>query len=266
MTSVSQSSQSKVSVYRKIAIALGAVGMLTLIAVVLAYAVLIDSGLSQDSTDWGTFGDFVGGIAGTVIALSTLVALVIALQLQAKELEQMRSALDEQTKATQKQIERARLYEERRVQPLLKAEWSIDSNTQCIYWRITNVGLGPCIMDSIELFVFGQMIGSHEFDSRQKAHEVWCRALSKTLDSGYPGDERVFVEPLQEFKRALKDGEYQQTVRVNCTDRVNVYTAADILDRSLRPVIRFRSLAGVPLSTEHQYDRIVRESGVGDML
>src|SRR5688572_33197683 len=57
--------------------------------------------LGQRSADWGTFGDFVGGIAGTVVGVLTLWAIAMTLRVQAEELEATRAELAKQTQAAQ---------------------------------------------------------------------------------------------------------------------------------------------------------------------
>lgn len=152
--------------------------MIAFTSAVIAYGVLLNGPLSQASADWGTFGDFIGGMAGTVIALATLVALVVALQLQAKELEETRQALRDQVAATRDQLQDVRRYETRRVRPILKAEWFAEEKKERVFWRITNVGLGPCILDSVDFYVDRKKVSSHEFDSVEDAHQVWREVIS----------------------------------------------------------------------------------------
>jgi hypothetical protein len=59
---------------------------------------------SGNSEDWGAFGAYIAGAAGTVISLGTLIALAITLALQAEDLEQTRSAMQQQISAAQRQI------------------------------------------------------------------------------------------------------------------------------------------------------------------
>lgn len=44
------------------------------------------AGLSNDQTVWGLFGDFVGGTANPILAFLTLIALVVTIVLQSKQL------------------------------------------------------------------------------------------------------------------------------------------------------------------------------------
>jgi len=121
----------------------------------LAYFSFVQGRVSNHAADWGTFGDFVGGIAGTAIALVTLIALVGTLRLQAKELEETRQALQDQAKSARDQIYQSMRFEERRVQPILKTEWHPDGGTGFTHWVMTNVGLGPCILDQLDLYWYG---------------------------------------------------------------------------------------------------------------
>ena len=82
--------------YRNIAIGLGIGGLGVILASLLAYAIRFWAMPVGESEDWGTFGDFVGGFAGTFLGLLTLAAIAITLHLQANELEDTRSALQRQ--------------------------------------------------------------------------------------------------------------------------------------------------------------------------
>lgn len=74
-----------------------AAGCAALVISILAYFAWLHSlDLSKSSSDWGTFGDFVGGIAGTAISLVTLWAIASTLKLQAKELAETKQQLQDQ--------------------------------------------------------------------------------------------------------------------------------------------------------------------------
>ena len=79
------------------AIALSAFGLAALGTSTFAYwRAFHRFGLSSYYEDWGSFGAFVSGIAGTAIALATLVALAVTFALQARELENSRHAVERQ--------------------------------------------------------------------------------------------------------------------------------------------------------------------------
>jgi hypothetical protein len=65
----------KMDIYRRIAWTLGIFGTSVFIASVGAYAARLGhNGISRTPADWGAYGDFVSGIAGTLIGLATLAA------------------------------------------------------------------------------------------------------------------------------------------------------------------------------------------------
>lgn len=67
-----------------------------LISVGVYWHFLHKNGISPDPTDWGSFGAYITGAAGTLIALVTLIALAITLHLQATELRLSRKLMSEQ--------------------------------------------------------------------------------------------------------------------------------------------------------------------------
>jgi hypothetical protein len=83
--------------YRIIAKVLGGTGVVALLVSILSYLWWFKAGtISNDSAKWGTFGDYVSGFGGTIVALATLIAVVYALDLQDRELSATRSALNRQ--------------------------------------------------------------------------------------------------------------------------------------------------------------------------
>jgi hypothetical protein len=83
--------------YLGIAVGLSVIGVAALTLSVFAYwRELHHLGISLRSDEWGSFGAYVGGIAGTIIALATLIALAVTLALQAREMEKARHAVARQ--------------------------------------------------------------------------------------------------------------------------------------------------------------------------
>jgi hypothetical protein len=64
--------------------------VLSLFLYVITFA---DLGLSPEQSDWGQFGDYLGGTLNPVFGFLTLMALLATIRLQAKELEATRAAL-----------------------------------------------------------------------------------------------------------------------------------------------------------------------------
>jgi hypothetical protein len=61
---------------------------------VALYFMVFRGPVSTSTGDWGTFGDYVGGVAGTLIALGAFVALLETLRLQSASLQQQRRDID----------------------------------------------------------------------------------------------------------------------------------------------------------------------------
>ena len=70
----------------KIMIGLGTLGFVVGGIVLFHYWRMFGDSLSKDQAIWGQFGDYVGGILGSVFALLALVALLLTLRLQSREL------------------------------------------------------------------------------------------------------------------------------------------------------------------------------------
>jgi hypothetical protein len=80
-------------------------GLLALVVTAGLYWHRLSAGqFSSNSEDWGSFGAYIAGAAGTIISLGTLIALAITLALQAEDLEQTKSAMHQQVSAVQRQI------------------------------------------------------------------------------------------------------------------------------------------------------------------
>lgn len=60
------------------------------------------AGLSSSNTDWGTFGDFVGGTLNPILSFLSLIALMLTIVLQSRELEATRKELERTASAQEK--------------------------------------------------------------------------------------------------------------------------------------------------------------------
>lgn len=65
--------------------------------------------LSQNSGDWGTFGDFVGGILNPLVAFSAFYWLTVSVSIQHRELGETRKALVDTSKSQKEQVNIAKL-------------------------------------------------------------------------------------------------------------------------------------------------------------
>lgn len=87
-------------------------GAIFLFCVTLAfYFYTFHNGFSTDHTEWGTFGDFMGGTLNPIFAIFTLFAIIYTIKIQTEELELSREELkatrEEFAKSSQAQQEQS---------------------------------------------------------------------------------------------------------------------------------------------------------------
>jgi hypothetical protein len=249
------------SFYSIAALVLGLIGVLALTISVWQYAAHVGGQIVDDRTAWGMFGDFLGGFVGTIIALATLIALAITVHLQAQTLADTRAALTDQAATAQKQLRLIERTEALKLRPLLKGEWfpAERSDRAAIDWRITNVGPGPALVDSVELHTDGRKLGEHTFKLGPEMLGAWRSAISailrETLGETMPA-EAVALMPMTGLQRAIGSREYQASVRLYRATPGDCRAAMGILNSRLDVVIHFRSMAGEKLSTREQLEDI----------
>jgi hypothetical protein len=87
--------------------------LITLVLLPLIYFfwfyVILDYKLSTETTHWGEFGDFLGGILNPLIAIFAVYWLSQSIMIQKQELSETRDALNKSQKAQTKQAELALL-------------------------------------------------------------------------------------------------------------------------------------------------------------
>jgi len=94
----------RVRFYHLAAIALAIFGTLIFVVALFAYYhALHGGGLSPNSEDWGSFGAYLSGLAGTFISLVTLIALALNLEMTARELQDTRRVMQDQASVLQSQ-------------------------------------------------------------------------------------------------------------------------------------------------------------------
>lgn len=67
-----------------------------------------NNGLTSESSNWGAFGDFMGGTLNPIFALFSLFAIIYTIKIQTQELEFSR----EELKATKEELEKSRIAQE----------------------------------------------------------------------------------------------------------------------------------------------------------
>ncbi|EXE75534.1 hypothetical protein B9Y01_12270 [Acinetobacter baumannii] len=88
------------------------IGIAILIFIIVFGVYIIKFGkweLAKDKGDWGTFGDYVGGLLNPTIAALALFWLITSVKLQIKELKKTNEALAETVKSAKKQQEQVSL-------------------------------------------------------------------------------------------------------------------------------------------------------------
>ncbi|WP_336289726.1 putative phage abortive infection protein [Aeromonas dhakensis] len=76
--------------------------ILSIILTLIIYFYNFNGSLSTDHQRWGTFGDFMGGTLNPILSFISLIALLITLTLQSKELEASREELERSATAQEK--------------------------------------------------------------------------------------------------------------------------------------------------------------------
>ncbi len=79
--------------------------IITVIALTFYITHFFNSDLSEKSSDWGAFGDYIGGVLGASYAFLALIALLLTLKLQTIELRNSSRELENSAVALNKQSE-----------------------------------------------------------------------------------------------------------------------------------------------------------------
>ncbi|MEQ9567132.1 MAG: hypothetical protein RLN85_15190 [Pseudomonadales bacterium] len=216
---MSNSKPARSETYKWIAYGLAIFGVVVLAVAFLIYRKQFAGDYSPSGSDWGQFGDYIGGVAGTLLAFATLIALVVALVVQATELEETRRALEDQVEASNNQLKLIKETERVRIQPVLKIEWfPHPANMNIVFLRFTNIGFGPCLMEQVHVHANSQHIGSHGLEDWNSADVVWRNALRNSLGSYFPEEKKVRLEPMNKYRKLLAAGETQQMLAVEFPD------------------------------------------------
>ena len=79
--------------------------ILLLFSTLCVYFYNFKNGLSTESSNWGTFGDFMGGTLNPIFALFSLFAIIYTIKIQTQELEFSREELE----ATRSELKESQL-------------------------------------------------------------------------------------------------------------------------------------------------------------
>ena len=247
------SKRTRSELYKWIAYGLAFFGVVVLIVAFVVYRQQFAGDYSPRGSDWGLFGDYIGGVAGTLLAFATLIALVVALVVQATELEETRQALEDQVEASKDQLKLIEDTERVRIQPVLKVEWfPYRDDMNIVILRFTNIGFGPCLMEQVHVHANSQHIGSHGLKDWNTADVVWRNALRNVLGSSFPGEERVRLEPMNKYRKLLAAGETQQMLVVDFPGHMLAQKALGNLQMLIDVDIEYKSLGKATVDTAAQ--------------
>lgn len=70
------------------------IASIIILSVFSAYFLNFNDRISTSNSDWGTFGDFIGGTLNPILSFLGLIALLLTISLQSKELELTRNELE----------------------------------------------------------------------------------------------------------------------------------------------------------------------------
>lgn len=91
------------------------IGALALGAYFVFFVLIHHIGVSSDPGDWGTLGDYFGGLLNPVISFATLVVAYAVWKQQKEELKATKEALEEQAKTAEQQRQEQRFFDLLRV-------------------------------------------------------------------------------------------------------------------------------------------------------
>jgi uncharacterized membrane protein len=87
------------------------IGAFALIAYVVFFAFVHHTEISKDPGDWGTLGDYFGGLLNPVVSFATLVVAYAVWKQQKEELKATKEALEEQAKTVEQQRREQRFFD-----------------------------------------------------------------------------------------------------------------------------------------------------------
>lgn len=87
------------------------IGALALGAYVVHFAFVHPARISSDPGDWGTLGDYFGGLLNPVVSFATLVVAYAVWKQQKEELKATKEALEEQAKTAEQQRQEQRFFD-----------------------------------------------------------------------------------------------------------------------------------------------------------
>jgi len=199
------------------------------------YFMKFHHGLSNSKADWGTFGDFIGGIVGTLFSLiavffsiiSVYITLKISMRIHSNEQELNRQNSIRETERFQKEIELIT----KQNKPFLYLDLS--NYATCVKVNVMNQGTGTLIIDKTEYNYNGKTydeLGHLIIENTTKLNYVDDISFFVNSAKNHviaPGTQKMFltVEPIGDptenfitFFRELRDCLSKTTLTFTCQD------------------------------------------------
>ena len=87
------------------------IGVIVFVAYFVFFTFFQDARISTDPGDWGTLGDYFGGLLNPVVSLATLMVAYAVWKQQKDELRQTKEALEEQARTAEQQRQEHRFFD-----------------------------------------------------------------------------------------------------------------------------------------------------------
>lgn len=198
------------------------IGAFALIAYVVFFAFIHQTGISRDPGDWGTLGDYFGGLLNPVVSFATLVVAYAVWKQQKEELKATKEALEEQAKTAEQQRQEQRFFDLLRVYTQTLDSHTSDAGNgrdhrgkECISDALTRL---PQFLKLTMRHGFGQVLENNELSpefvssewraSRYlKRFNAYMRVVFRLLEEAEPllGDQHQRYISL--FRSQLSDDE-----------------------------------------------------------
>jgi len=198
-----------------------------LVAVLGAYIVWFSSAkVSHDSADWGTLGDYFGGLMNPVISFATLMVAYSVWKQQKEELRQTKEALEEQAKTAEQQRQEQRFFDLLRLYERTEESITVTESLSAS-------------ADSAAIHLTGKA------------------AIHQVVTDGLPRSIRLFLRHgIGEFN---VDGSKMSINEANLTDIWNKSATASQFDHYFRVVFRLLADSEALLGDQHfQYVKLLR--------
>ncbi len=180
------------------------VALIFLIIVLGTYFYSFHNVLSTDKSEWGTFGDFVGGTLNPIFAFLSLFAIIYTIRIQTEELEYSR----EELKATKEELEKSRIAQQEQSESFKIQNESIKLQAfENTFFQLVNA-----LIDTKNNISVNIKKGAFFRNNDGEAHP------SYSINNLYAKDIKLNVNEDKEFKSYEAVKIYLQILKYNSTE------------------------------------------------